>query len=311
VSASTGVLPRQRRYRPAGALDLHATLAPHLRGRHDPCHRIDATGAHWRTWRTPDGPVTLRLAADAAAGEIDVQAWGSGSCWALDAVPALLGADDDWSGLSLAHTVLREARRRLAGLRLSRSCCVFEALVPAIIEQLVTGIEARRTWSQLMTRFGAVAPGPIPFALKVFPSAATLREIPDWEWHRAGLDGARRRAVITAAHVAHRLDECRSLDVEASTRRLRSLPGIGKWTAAETLQRSHGAADLVSVGDYHVPNTVGYALAGRARTDDAAMLALLEPYRPHRQRVVRLIEATGLRVPRYGPRMAPRDNRRR
>ena len=306
----TTVVVAQRRYRPAGALDLHSTLATHRSGRYDPCHRIDPTGAHWRTWRTPDGPVTLRLAADPGAGEIDVQAWGSGASWALDSVPALLGADDDWSGLTLSHRVLQEARRRCAGMRLSRSGCVLEALVPAIVEQLVNGVEARRSWAQLVNRFGEPAPGPIPFDLKVFPSASTLRQLPDWEWHRAGLDGGRRRAIITAAQVAHRIDECRSLDVETSARRLTSLPGIAAWTAAETLQRSHGAPDLISVGDYHLPNMVGYLFTGRPRTDDAGFETLLEPYRPHRQRVVRLVEATGMGAPRYGPRMAVRDNRR-
>lgn len=309
--ATVDALPRQRRYRPAAPLDLHATLGPHVRGKHDPCHRVDTSGAHWRTWRTPAGPVTLRLAADRAAGEIDVQAWGSGSSWALDNVPSLLGADDDWSGLVLEHPILRETRRRSSGMRLSRSLCVFEALVPAIIEQLVVGFEAWRTWSQLLHRFGTVAPGPNPFDLRVFPPADVLLAIPDWEWHRLGLDGRRRRTVIAAAQVARRIDECSSLDIEASARRLRSLHGVGAWTVAETLQRSHGAADLVSVGDYHIPNNVGYVLTGRPRTDDAGMLELLEPYRGHRQRVVRLIEASGLGAPRYGPRMPLRNNRSR
>lgn len=301
--------PRQRRYRPAGECDLDATLGPHMRGLHDPCHQVDQAGAHWRTWRTPDGPVTLRIAADAAAAQIDVQAWGSGSAWALDAVPTLLGADDDWSGLSLAQAVLRQTRRRAPGLRLTRSGLVFEALAPAIIEQLVTNIEAWRVWGRLVRRFGEPAPGPNPLALKVFPNAETLREIADWEWHGLGLDGSRRRALVAAARVAQRIDECGSLDVEASVRRLEALPGVGKWTAAETLQRSHGAADLISIGDYGLSNMIGYALAGRARTDDAGMLALLEPYRGHRQRVVRLVEASGVRPPRYGPRMAPREYR--
>jgi hypothetical protein len=54
---------------------------------------------------------------------------------------------------------------------------------------------------------------------------------------------------------------------------------------------------------------VGYVFTGKPRSDDAAMVALLEPYRPHRQRVVRLVEASGVKVPRYGPRMAVRDYR--
>jgi 3-methyladenine DNA glycosylase/8-oxoguanine DNA glycosylase len=300
----------QRRYRPAHPLDLHATLAPHIRGPVDPCHRVDETGAHWRSWETPDGPVTLRLALDPSGGEVEADAWGAGSAWAIDGVPALLGADDDWSGLALSHRVLRDTRRRAGGLRLSSNRRVFETLVPVVIEQFVTRIEAQRCWARLVSRFGAPAPGPNPLALKIFPGARKLGEIPDWDWHAVGLDGRRRHTVVAAARVAKRIDECAGLDIAAATNRLAALPGVGPWTVAETLQRTHGAADLVSVGDFHLPNAVGYALAGRPRADDAGMLELLEPYRGHRQRVVRLVLASGIRAPRYGPRLAPRDNRR-
>jgi hypothetical protein len=41
------------------------------------------------------------------------------------------------------------------------------------------------------------------------------------------------------------------------------------------------------------------------------MLELLEPWRGHRQRVIRLIGLSGVREPRRGPRMSPEDHRRR
>jgi 3-methyladenine DNA glycosylase/8-oxoguanine DNA glycosylase len=308
VTLTAGALPLERRYRPTGPLDLGATLAPHQRSRYDPCQRLGADGGYWRTWRTPIGAATLRLAAD--SGEIDARAWGVGASWALDAVPALLGADDDWTGLELPAGILRDTRRRRIGMRLSSSGRVFEALVPAIFEQLVTGIEARRGWTALLRRFGDPAPGPAPEGMRVFPAPSVVREIPDWEWHRIGLDGARRRTLLGAAAVAARLDAAASLDIETTVAMLRSVHGVGAWTAAEVVQRSHGAADVVSVGDYHLPNAVGFVLTGRPRTDDAGMLALLEPYRPHRQRVVRLIEACGITAPRFGARMAIRDYRR-
>jgi len=181
--------------------------------------------------------------------------------------------------------------------------------VPAILEQLVTGIEARRTWTALVRRFGDPAPGPAPEGMAVLPSPAAIRSITDWEWHRIGLDGARRRTLLSAMSVAPRLEELGAVAAEEAMQRLMSVRGIGAWTAAEVVQRSHGAGDVVSVGDYHLPNVVGFVFTGRPRTDDAGMLGLLEPYRPHRQRVVRLIEAAGIVAPRYGPRMALRDNR--
>ena len=309
MTLTAGVLPLERRYRPSGPLDLDATLGPHRRGRSDPCHRVGSDGAHWRTWRTPNGAATLRLAADPAAGEISTQAWGAGADWALDGVPSLLGVGDDWAGLDLPPGRVRDARRRLPGMRLSSSGRVFEALVPAILEQLVTGIEAHRTWTALVRRFGEPAPGPAPVGMAVLPSPTAIRSITDWEWHRIGLDGARRRTLLSAASVAPRLEEVGALAAEAAMRRLMTFRGIGVWTAAEVVQRSHGAGDVVSVGDYHLPNAVGFLFTGSPRTDDAGMLAILEPYRPHRQRVVRLVEATGVAAPRYGPRMALRDNR--
>ena len=85
-----------------------------------------------------------------------------------------------------------------------------------------------------------------------------------------------------------------------------AIPGIGGWTAAEVLARSFGDPDIVSVGDYHLPHLVCWALAGEPRGTDERMLKLLEPFRGQRGRLVRLLEAAGVRAPSYGPRLAPR-----
>jgi 3-methyladenine DNA glycosylase/8-oxoguanine DNA glycosylase len=147
-----------------------------------------------------------------------------------------------------------------------------------------------------------------PATLRVPPDARTLLALPDWDWHRAGVDRTRRRTIRAVATVADRLEEAVDLDAVAALDRLRRVPGVGAWTAAEVAQRAWGDADAVSVGDYNIPNLVGWALTG-ARTDDAGMLALLAPYQPHRHRVVRLIEVSGVAPPRRGPRLAVRDYR--
>ena len=76
---------------------------------------------------------------------------------------------------------------------------------------------------------------------------------------------------------------------------------------AETARSAFGDPDAVSVGDFHLPNLVSWALAGEPRGDDARMLELLEPFRGQRARVVRLLELWGIRPPRYGPRMSIRS----
>jgi 3-methyladenine DNA glycosylase/8-oxoguanine DNA glycosylase len=181
-----------------------------------------------------------------------------------------------------------------------------EALVPAVIEQKVTGQEAFAGFRRLVHSYGVRAPGPHE-RLWVQPEPAVLRRIPSWEWLRLPVDPARSRAVVTASRVADSLERTVGLPGDEVERRLTSLPGIGVWTAAEVRQRAHGDPDAVSFGDYHVAKDVGWAIAGEPWDDDE-LAGFLEPYRPHRYRVQRLVEMARAGRPRRGPRMAPRTH---
>lgn len=268
-------------------------------------------GTFWRAAATPAGPATLAVTQVTLSG-VAASAWGSGAAWLLEHLPRLVGGGDHPGSFHPAHPLLHHAARAFPGLRIPCTASVFDQLVPAILEQLVTGVEARRSWRQLVSRYGTPAPGvatgEVPAVLRVPPGPTEVRAIPDWEWHRAGIDGRRRRTILAAAAVARRLEESTALPPATAIARLRAVPGVGAWTAAEVAQRSFGDADAVSVGDYHLPSIVGYALTGQ-RTDDAGMLDLLAPYAPHRHRVVRLIECLGVRPPRRAPRLAVRDYR--
>ncbi len=288
-------------------MDLPATLGSLRRGAGDPAFRYAEGGAVWLTGRTPVGPATLLL-RQLVPDEVSAVAWGGGAEWMIDGVPGLLGAGDAPAGFRPQHPLVDAAYRRHPGLRVPRCRRVLDVLVPAVLEQKVTGGEARRSWRDLLRRFGEPAPGPAPAGLLVPPAAATWARIPSWEWHRAGVDGHRSRAICAAAAVAGRLEESVAMPPAEAERRLRSVPGVGVWTAAEVAQRAFGDADAVSVGDFHLAPFVGWALAGRA-VDDDGMLELLAPYRPHRYRAIRLLELSGFRMPRFGPRYAPHDMR--
>jgi hypothetical protein len=303
--ASTAGLRRE--WQAPFGVDVRLTLSVHRRGGGDPAYRLDAAGAVWRTSLTPDGPGTLRVAAGQGTVVIG-QAWGPGAAWLLDTLPAQLGAQDDLSGFTVRHPAVGELALRYQGMRIGRTSRVFEALVPAVLEQKVVGREAHRAWRLLLGKYGTPAPGPAPAGMRVVPPAAAWARIPSWDWHRAGVEGVRARTIVSAAVVAARLEQASDLDPAEADRRLRSLPGIGPWTSAEIRQRAAGDADAVSVGDYHLPKAVGWTLAGRI-TDDAGMLELLAPYAGHRYRVARLIELGGRLPPRRGPRMPIRDYR--
>ncbi len=300
----------ERVWKPPWPVDVAATLGVHRRGRNDPAHRIMPDGSVWRTCRTPDGPTTLRVTTRLDEGNVVAAAWGPGAPWVLDALPSWLGADDDPAGFRPSHPLLVRAHRRHAGLRLGRTGQVMEALVPAVLEQKVTGQEAWRGWRSLLLRFGEPAPGPGPAGLRVVPSARQWAILPSWEWHRSGVGPDRSRTIVRAARVAARLEEIAGMTTVEADRRLQAVPGVGPWTAAEVRQRALGDPDAVSVGDYHLPRLVAYSLAGEERADDARMLELLEPYAGHRHRVCMLLASAGVMPPRRGPRMPIRDYRR-
>jgi len=293
-------------WRPDWPLDVRRMLSRDRRGTGDPTLRYAEDGV-WRTTTTPDGPATVRLSGGSSA--VRVQAWGPGAGWAGPAALRWLGVEDEPDDFdATAHPLVARLHRAAPWLRLGSTGRVWDALVPAVLEQKVTGIEAHRTWRELLRLAGEPAPGPAPAGMRVVPSAERVLAVTDWQWHGCGLDGARRRALRAVASVATRLEAVGHDDCADLRRRLQSVPGIGAWTAAEVLQRAVGCPDSVSVGDYHLKNLVGWSLAGR-KTDDAGMLELLEPWRGHRQRVVRLLEVGGSMPPKRGPRMAPTQYR--
>ena len=297
-----------RRWAAGRPVDIGATLGPLRRGAGDPAHRLDAAGTFWRACGTPQGDGTLAVRLD-GPGLVDARAWGHGADWLLDRLPALLGAGDDWSTLDVSgHPLLHEVARRRPGVRLPATGLVIDALLPAVLEQRVTGGEAWRAWAGLLRRFGRPAPGPRP-ELRVPPSAADLLAVPTWAWHRLAVDGRRQRAIRAAATVAHRVEEAAGLPPAQALARLRAVPGVGAWTAAEALQRAIGHPDALSVGDFHLAGIVGWFFTGRRGGTDEQMLELLAPWAGQRQRVVRLIELAGLAPPRHGPRYAPLDTR--
>ncbi|MRG59918.1 DNA-3-methyladenine glycosylase 2 family protein [Agromyces sp. CFH 90414] len=296
-------------WRPRHPTDLLQTVGSLRRGPGDPAFLVDA-GAVWRTTRTATGPATIRL-TQLAPDVLRAQAWGAGAALAVAQAPELCGDRDDPAPFDPLIDPLRDAHRRNPGLRIPRTAAVFEALVPAILEQKVITLQAHASWRWLLQRYGTDAPGPVPRPMKVVPTPAEWARIPSWEWHRAGVDPRRSRTIVEAARFADRIDEASALSPEQAAARLTLFPGIGAWTAAEVAQRALGDADAVSVGDYHLAKQVGHALAGRDMTDDE-MLAALEPWAGQRYRVVRLLgSAGGLRRPRRGPKLPFVDHRAR
>lgn len=298
----------RRDWRPEWPCPVGPLWSHWRRGAGDPTYRVDDAGRHWRGLRTPAGAATLCVWSRPDLGTVSAEAWGPGAGWALEHLPTMLGADDDPAGMPLLHDALRRAVHARPHWRVGRGGIVLDALTPAIIEQKVTGQEAFAGFRRLVRRFGEPAPGPgAAFLLWVQPDAAALRRIPGWEWLQLGVDHARSRPVVLAARVADALQRTADLPGPDAERRLRTVPGIGRWTAAQVRAHALGDPDAVAFGDYHVARNIGWALIGE-ELDDDGLAELLAPYAGHRYRVQRLLELTTAGHPRRGPRLAPRTH---
>jgi 3-methyladenine DNA glycosylase/8-oxoguanine DNA glycosylase len=304
-------------------LDLAATLGPLQRGAGDPTMSM-GTRELWRATNTPEGPATLHLGLDADEGVLEASAWGEGAGWACRTVAALVGEEDrpqDFTALldgldAPGADLLRRLDRRHPGLRIPRSGAVVEATVPAVLEQKVIGLDAWASYRGLVTANGDPAPGPGSddgggkggAGLRLPPRPSVLTRLPSAAFHHHGVERRRADTIRRVGEVAHRLDELAVGDAEI-VRRLGSVPGVGPWTIAEVSRVALGDADAVSVGDFHLPHHVAFAFLGQPRGDDATMLELLEPYRPHRGRVTRFLMLGGPVPPRRGPRLSRRKTR--
>ncbi|MEX1125105.1 MAG: DNA-3-methyladenine glycosylase 2 family protein [Acidimicrobiia bacterium] len=277
------------------ALDLRQTLRP--------LHGWFAEDGWWLTARTPDGPGTLRVRR--TREDLIGEAWGEGAAWLLDRLGSIAGLEDDPSRFSTDHPMVGELHRRHPGLRFGQTGLVFDALVTAIVGQKVTGSEAAAASRGIRSAFGGPAPGPRE-GLRLPADPARMAESPYWAYHQLHLERRRAEILRTVAADFEAIEGARDLPVTVAADRLMAYPGVGPWTVAKTLAVSHGDPDQVEVGDFHVKHLVVHHLTGSPRGTDEEMLELLEQFRPHRGRVVRLLHTMG-HEPRFGPRMAPRD----
>jgi 3-methyladenine DNA glycosylase/8-oxoguanine DNA glycosylase len=282
---------------PPFPIDVVRTLSPFRCGPRDPSCRIEG----WcvtRAIRTRSGPATLRF--EPLGEHISVTAWGAGSEVALRAAPAMLGFEDDDQDFVAHHEVIRRAHQRYRSARVGRGGALVSTLVSTILEQKVTSAEAHASWAALVWRHGEPAPGPVP--VRLAPTADALAEMPYTTWHPLGVERRRAETVRRVCRRAQRLTALEHESPAEARRVLEHFAGVGPWTSGLVTWHALGDPDAMVPGDFHYPHVVSYTLTGKRRGTDAEMLELLEPYRGHRARALRLVLLGGASPPRRAPR---------
>ena len=294
-------------------IDLRATMRTIGTYSRDPTTRWTSSGFA-KTVLTPSGPGTMRLTWD-ASGTTTAEAWGSGADWLLERAPHWVGLHDDLTGFRPdLHPTIAEWWRRHPGLRLAAAGVVWQELLLVLLGQRVTTEEALKSWQRIVYQWGEPAPGPCELRLPPTPEVVAAKTYVDL--HRFNVERRRADAILLAARRANRLEEAATMATADALRRLSALPGMGAWTATSVITASHGDPDTVVLRDYGLPTMVNYAFTGDARRvdpdagGDELMCAHLAPWAGHRQRIVRLLFAVGVAVPRRGPRSFNPDIRR-
>ena len=235
--------------------------------------------------------------------EVVAEAWGPGAEAVLERLPGLVGAHDRPEDFVAHHPVVAEVVRRAPGRRLPATGTLGEVLVPTILEQKVTGLEAWEAFRALCRKHGTEAPGPT--RLRLPPPPDRLAELGYADFHPLGVERRRAEVILAVCRRSERIEALVGAEPDAAHRALEQIPGLGPWTSTSVTLLAFGDPDAVVLGDFHLPHLVTNALTGRRRGSDAEMLELLAPYVGQRARAQGLLASLGA-MPRRAPRLAPR-----
>lgn len=294
-----------------GEINLHATLGPLGMLPADPTVRLQP-GRLDRATLTPEGAGSIRVSwspDDPDATTADVHGWGPGADWLLDRADRLLGLADDVSSFDPSEEPVRTVWQRNRRRRLTATSTLWHDLAWFIVQQRVTSADAGGQWLRLTQALGTPAPGPLGLLTPPAPSA--VRALRYDQFHPFGIERKRAEYLREAARISERFASTVDTPFDDVGSKLATVRGLGPWTLGMVATHTWGAADAVIVGDSGLPQIVTWFLAQEERGTDERMLELLEPYRPHRARIIGLAYASGGRPPRRRSRGHRHDIRRR
>jgi AraC family transcriptional regulator, regulatory protein of adaptative response / DNA-3-methyladenine glycosylase II len=163
------------------------------------------------------------------------------------------------------------------GIRLPGAFDGFELAVRAVLGQQITVRAATTLAGRFAAAFGDEVAAPFPGLTKTFPAADRIAALTVDDIARLGIIASRVRTILALArHIANgELNLDPSADIEATTSQLRSIPGIGDWTAQYIAMRALAWPDAFPHTDYGVMKALD-------EKNPRKVLAQAEAWRPWR-----------------------------
>ena len=249
-----------------------------------------------KSFSTPGGVCTVTVSS--AEGGLFFEAEGDEPEAVVSQLVAATRIDDGYASFAPEHQALAAHHRQLPGLRLIRVPWLFDIACSAVLQQRVRSTDAMREWGSICSRFGQKA----RTGQTTFPSPALLSAVPLHDLQAIGIDPRRARTLLALAKEIRSYPLRPEMTHEQLRLRLGHITGVGPWTVDMILGFGAADTDAVPVGDLYLPHLVSFALAGERRGTDERMLELLEPLRPYRFRVVRLLYSANISVPGWSTR---------
>ena len=269
----------------APGIDPRLVLGPLAMLRGDPTVRLGLREVLRVTW-TPEGPGSIAVSWGDEPGCLAVRCRGDGAAWLQERAARLVGVDDGVTSFAPEADVVRRLWARFSGDRVGATATVWHDLAWIAVQQRVHRSDAAAQWRRLVMALGE--PSTEHEGLYSPPSPERLARAAPWSLRALGIDARRATTLIEAARVAHRLHRLSEVPFAEAEKPLRSIAGVGAWTTSCLSGLTWGEPDTVITGDSGIPSLIASTLTGERRADDARMIALLEPFRPHRYRILRL-----------------------
>jgi 3-methyladenine DNA glycosylase/8-oxoguanine DNA glycosylase len=242
-------------------------------------------------------PAALEFRRDGDGLQVTAYAPEAGAL--LTETLACLSQDDQYEAFATGDSGIWRLHRAHPGLRLLRIPWLYDSTCSAILQQRIRTVDAMRDWRHIVQRWGT----PAPIGLHAFPPADQLARVAQFELQALGIDAQRSRTLLRFAQESRFLPLRTTMNFSELRQHLLRIPGIGPWTTESVLGYGAGDADAAIPGDLHLPHLACYALAGEIPGSDERMMELLEPFRGHRFRIIRLLYASRLTVPRSTPHL--------